>query len=358
LDLTLDDRLAAFAQTGRTFAHFAAAKTWPGPVCGLTRDEYAAFDRAIHEAGVRNPWFTEENVRHMLGALAYLLEEPALRAWAARYPTGGAACTVGIVMAGNVPLVGFHDLLCVLVAGHRARVKCATDDRVLIPAVVDLLERFAPPIRARVAIAEGRLGEVDAVIATGSTNTARYFEHYFGHLPRIVRKGRVSVAVLDGSETDAELAALGEDVFRYFGLGCRNVSKLYVPHDFDPDLIFRALLPWKAIIDHPKYANNYDYNRAVWLLDKVPFLENGFLQIKEDRALASPVAALHVERYTDRAAVNAELDANAGGIQCIVGHGHLPFGSAQWPRIDAYADGVDTMAFLGRLPHAGTRVMA
>jgi len=187
---------------------------------------------------------------------------------------------------------------------------------------------------------------VDAVIATGSDNTARYFEHYFGHLPRIVRKSRVSVAVLDGSETPEELAALGEDVFRYFGLGCRNVAKVYLPRDFDLDRLFGAFFPWKDIVHHHKYANNYTYTRAVWMLDRVPFVENGFLLLREAEALPSAVSTLHWERYDDRASLEADLAACATSIQCVVGHGHVPFGRAQYPALWDYADGVDTMRFL------------
>ena len=354
LDLSLDQRLAAFAQLGRVFDGWGRALPWPGLSCGLTQEEYTAFEAAIAKAGAHNGWFTGENVRHMLLSLARMLDAADLRQWVVRYPASPARRTVGIIMAGNVPLVGFHDLLCVLLSDHRARVKCSTDDRFLIPAVIEVLERFAPGIHDQVVITDGKLGDVDAIIATGSNNTARYFEHYFGHLPRIVRKGRVSVALLDGTESDEELAALGEDVFRYFGLGCRNVSKLYAPRDFDIDRFFKAMFPWKSIIEHHKYANNFDYNRAVWLLDQIPFLENGFLQVKEDAALASPVASLHLERYNDRSAVLADLEGKREAIQCVVGHGFVPFGSAQFPKVDDYADGVDTMAFLGTLAHSGT----
>ena len=340
---------------GRAFGHFASAQPWPGPECGLTRSEYDAFEGSIAEAGRHNGWFAGENVRHMLGSLAFLLNSKDLNAWMARYSTleqrttSNEQRTIGIIMAGNIPLVGFHDLLCVLLGGHRARIKLSSQDDVLIPAVLEILDRFAPGTKEQVIMEGGKLGAVDAVIATGSNNTARYFEHYFGHLPRIVRKGRVSVAVLDGSESDQELAALGEDVFRYFGLGCRNVSKLYAPRDFHLDRFFTAIFSWKGIIDHHKYANNYDYNRAVWLLDKVPFLENGFLQIKEDTALASPVASLHMQRYDDRSAVEMDLAGHAESIQCVIGHGFLPFGTSQRPALHDYADGVDTMRFLTAL---------
>ena len=344
--LPFEQRLGAFVQLGNVFDLFARSATWPGFSCGLSEDEYAGFERAIDRAGIVNGWFTPANVRHMLGSLAMMLEEKALRSWLQMAPAPATQRSIGIIMAGNVPMVGFHDLLCVVLSGHRARVKLSSQDNVLIPAALEVLERFAPGVKELVSADEGKLGAVDAIIATGSNNTARYFEHYFGHLPRLLRKGRISVAVLDGSESDAELVVLGEDVFRYFGLGCRNVSKLYVPRNFDLDRFFGAIYPWKDIVNHNKYGNNYDYNKAVWLLERVQLVENGFLLVREAEALASPVASIHFERYDDRAAVLVGLEARREEIQCIVGHGHVPFGRSQYPAVDDYADGMDTMTFL------------
>ncbi|MBL8001296.1 MAG: acyl-CoA reductase [Flavobacteriales bacterium] len=332
---------------------FAAGAPWPGHACDLAEAEYTAFDELVRRAHLRNGWATEENVRHALGGLSHLLDADALRSWLAAYPDLDAARTprtVGLILAGNIPLVGFHDVLCVVLSGHRARIKCSSDDPELIPAAIAMLEHFAPGIADQAVVTTGKLTGIDAVIATGSTNTARYFEHYFGHLPRIVRKGRVSVAVLDGTETPEELAALGEDIFRYFGLGCRNVSKLYVPRDFDLDRLFGAIFPWKDIVLHKKYANNYDYHRALWMLDRAPFLENGFVVLKEEQALASPVAAVYYERYDDPTAVERALAEQAQHIQCVVGHGRIPFGTAQHPGPGEYADGVDTLRFLIDLP--------
>ncbi len=344
--LPFELRLGAFIQLGNVFGLFGRSVTWPGFSCGLSEDEYAGFEQAIDRSGIVNGWFTPANVRHMLGSLSAMLEEQSLRSWLPTAPTPGTQRSVGIIMAGNIPMVGFHDLLCVVLSGHRARVKLSSQDNVLLPAALALLERSAPGINELVTVDEAKLGAVDAIIATGSNNTARYFEHYFGHLPRLLRKGRVSVAVLDGSESDSELGALGEDVFRYFGLGCRNVSKLYVPRNFDLDRFFGAIYPWKDIVNHNKYGNNYDYNKAVWLLERVDLVENGFLLVREAEALASPVASVHIERYDDRATVLSELSSRREEIQCIVGHGHVPFGRSQYPAVDDYADGMDTMTFL------------
>lgn len=355
--IPFDQRLAAFVQLGRVFDLFGWRKPWPGPSCGLSEAGYAAFERAIGEAGVRNPWFTEENVRNMLRSLSIMLGEEDLafeanheHALQDRQPRRPA--NVGIIMAGNVPMVGSHDLLCVVLSGHRAQVKLSTQDDVLIPATIDLLEHFAPGFRDHVRIIEGRLGEVDAVIATGSTNTARHFEHYFGHLPRIIRKGRIGVAIVDDDEDDEGLEFYAEDVFRYFGLGCRSVSKIFFPRHFEMERFLKATERWNQdIILHPKWASNLMYNRALWLLDDVRFLANGFILLKEDTSLASPVATIHYERYDDRTAVLADLEKQRDRVQCIVGRGPgmVPPGNAQFPKVWDYADGVDTMAFLAGL---------
>ena len=352
----LEERIGAFVQLGRLFTLFGGGLPWPGHSCGLSEIEYAAFEEAVLRAKSRNGWFTEENVRHMLRSLSGMLEAAALNAWLSGYgdlvgsrttdnqqPT---TRTVGLITAGNIPLVGFHDLLCVLLSGHRVRMKVSSDDAGLTTAVLQLLQLIAPDLAARVRIAEHKLGAVDAVIATGSNNTARYFEHYFGHLPRVIRRNRTSIAILDGSETDAELQGLGEDLFRYFGLGCRNVSKLYVPQDFDLDRVFKAIYPWEHIGNHNKWGNNYEYHKAIWLMDRVPLIENGFVLFKEDVGLHSPLGSVYYERYADRSAVDVRLAEEADRIQCVVGHGHVAFGSAQCPGPQDYADGVDTMGFL------------
>lgn len=352
-------RSEVFSQLGRALASFASKAPWPGHSIGLTEAEYAAFDAAIEAAHVRNAWFTAAEVRHALGALAAMLTPADMGEWLGAYPALGAERhmrTVGIITAGNIPFVGFHDLLCVLLCGHSARVKLSSDDAGLTPALITLLAGLDPELARHAGLVAGKLGPVDAVIATGSNNTARYFAHYFGHVPRIIRKSRNGVAVLDGTETMDELAALGQDVFRYYGLGCRNVGKVFLPMDFDLDRLFRAFFPWADIIRHHKYANNYEYNRAVWMLDRVPITENGFLLMKEDNALASPVAALYYERYADRVVVEARLTEQREQVQCIVGHGHLPFGTAQQPGPGEYADGVDTMEFLLALGYQGTKV--
>ncbi len=343
-------RKAALVQLGRILSAMGESAPWPGHGLGTTAEEYHALDALVRGAVQHNGWATEANVQHAFKAWGDALSAEAIDQWLAPYCDRLAAerpqRTVGLVLAGNVPLVGLHDVLCVWLSGHRAVVKCSSQEPHLIPALMQLLDRMAPGTADQVRSAQGPMGEVDAVIATGSDNTARYFEHYFSHLPRIVRKSRVSVAVLDGTETEAELTALGDDIFRYFGLGCRNVAKLYLPMDFDLDRVFGALLPWAHVAQHNKYGNNYDYTRAIWILDRIDFLENGFVLVKEDVALASPMATVFYERYADAADVQRTLQEHTHKIQCVVGHGHVPFGSAQSPGLHEYADGVDTLEFL------------
>lgn len=347
----LQERIAALVQLGAVCRELGAARSWPGHAIGLAEDEYDVLDATIRRAHQFNGWSTEENVRFALNAWGDVLTDQSLHAWLRNHPgSGNVDRAVGLILAGNVPLVGLHDVICVFLSGHRSSIKLSSQEPEIIPSLVTALEHFLPGTAKRLAVTTGKLAKVDAVIATGSDNTARYFEHYFGHLPRIIRKSRVSVAVLDGKETDAQLAALGEDVFRYFGLGCRNVSKVLLPRDFDLDRLFGGFFPWKDIVHHNKYGNNYDYTRALWMLDRVPFVENGFLLMKEDEALASPVAALHYQRFDKPRDAEEYLAANAKKIQCVVRReGGVPFGQAQRPGLADYADGVDTLRFLSEL---------
>lgn len=346
------DILRIWSTLAGLFAHWAKADAWPGVACGLTAAEYERVDATIRSAYTRNGWFTEANVRYALGAWAEQLTAAALQAFVQEVPGYGRPTTVrtvGLVMAGNVPFVGLHDLLVVHLSGHAARIRIASGDAGLTQAVLDTLALLDPSVAERFVVPGDKLGAVDALIATGSDNTARYFEHYFAHVPRVVRRNRTSVAVLDGNETPEELAALGEDVFRYFGLGCRNVGKLFVPQDYDLDRVFGALLPWQDVVQHGKYANNYDFHKALWLLDGVSLLENGFLLVKEDTSPHSPVGSLYVERYSDRPAVEGRLQEQAAMIQCVVGHGAVAFGAAQRPSLTDFADAVDTRVFLAAL---------
>jgi len=299
-----------------------------------------------------NPWFTEQNVRSAVTGIIAFLKPDVLSHWASRYPVPHHAWRVGIVMAGNIPMVGFHDLLAVIVSGHSAYIKLSSKDQFLIRYVTSKLIEFDPALQEHIVFVE-QLKNFDAVIATGSDNSSRYFEYYFGKYPSIIRKNRTSVAVLSGDETTDDLKRLAEDVFLYFGLGCRNVSKLFVPRGYALAKVLDAWEGFHDIIHHHKYCNNYDYQKSILLVNSMPFLDNGFVMLQESERLVSPISVIFYEFYDDAAQLNQRLTALEDKIQCIVGHAQHParvqFGYAQHPAIDDYADRVDTMKFLCEL---------
>ncbi|MBN1107556.1 MAG: aldehyde dehydrogenase [Bacteroidales bacterium] len=296
-----------------------------------------------------NPWFTPGNVIMALTAIAGELTTVNLEKWTKPYPDlreTKIPARIAVIMAGNIPLVGFHDFLSVLISGNIAVVKKSSKDPDLIMLIRDLLVEADPGISRLINITEGVLPDFDAVIATGSDNTSRYFEQYFGKYPHIIRKNRNSIAILDGTETKEDLEALGSDVFSYFGLGCRSVSKMYVPADFDLPTLAAAWNKYADIINHSKYASNYDYYKAVYLVNRDRFTDTGFVLLKEDRSLASPVAVLHYELYRPGETPLKDIQLLKDKIQCIAGRDHIPFGSSQSPALWDYADGVDTLDFL------------
>lgn len=313
---------------------------------------------SIKRTALHNGWLTEDNQRQAIEAIAgKMLTQEALDHWLANYriPEANTPHTVGLVMAGNLPLVGFHDLLCVFASGHRAQIKLSDKDPYLLPALLRALRLIDARTERYFQVAE-RLSDFDVVIATGSNNSARYFGEYFARYPHIIRRNRNAVAVLTGNETPEELAALGHDVFDYFGLGCRNVAKLYVPENYDFEPLLEALHEFRAIVRNNKYKNNFDYNYALYMLNSVVYKGNGCVLLTENTSLQSPIAGLHYEFYDDRQALAEALRQRSEEIQLIVSHlafpdlPVFPFGAAQQPGLADYADGVDTMEFLLNLP--------
>ncbi len=305
-------------------------------------EEWAAVRQ---QAVVQNGWFTPEAIDLAVGNIAReYLEEDKLRDWLSHYSLPATPRKVGIVMAGNIPLVGFHDFLCGFLSGHRLLLKLSSKDTVLMAHLIKKLSEWEPAVLEQVHTAEMLKG-CEAYIATGSNNSARYFEQYFGKYPSIIRRNRTSVAVLDGSESEADFAALGRDIFSYFGLGCRNVTQVCVPEGYDFIPLLRTLESWKPLNDHNKYRNNYDYHLAIYLLNRVPYFDNGVLLMVENALPFSAVSVLHYRYYKDETALLKEL-RNSADIQAIIGKGGLPFGTAQQPSLGDFADGVDTMAFL------------
>ncbi len=346
----LAQRIQAFVKLGDFFRDYLRSKTGNSPT-GALNELYGEFDVVIEQAGRKNGWFTKENVHFAIASWGNLLTETSLQDWMAAYSVEiDTPKKIAIIMAGNIPLVGFHDFLSVLITGHAAVIKPASNDTVLLPFIINILEIIEPDFKNKIEINKGQLKEFDGVIATGSNNTARYFEYYFGNKPNIIRKSRNSVAVLTGNESEAQLQALGEDIFRYFGLGCRSVSKLYVPKNYDFSSFFEAIESYQPIIDHHKYNNNYDYNKAVYLMSEFPFLDNGFFMVKEDENYASPIGTAFFEYYTSKTDLERKLRNEEDKLQCIVAENftanEVHFGETQNPQLSDYADGIDTVEFL------------
>lgn len=310
------------------------------------------------QAYYRNNWFTPDNSLNALLAIAdEFLAADKLVAWLDHYPAvtarkaGDKPAAVGVVMAGNIPAVGFHDLLCVLLSGHRLLAKLSSQDFVLIHYLIQKLKEINPAFDNWIEEAD-RLNAADAYIATGSTNTARYFDYYFAKKPHIIRKNRTSVGVLMGEENEDDWLTLGHDISDYYGLGCRNVSTLLVPESYDFTPLLRTLEPNAPVyLSNHKYQNNYDYNKSIYLINAVPHLDNGYLLLTEHDGLVSPISVLYYQTYQTQADVRAWLAAQADRIQVVASAqgwfaGSVPFGKTQQPGLMDYADGVDTMAFL------------
>ncbi len=311
------------------------------------------FQSVVGNAHHYNGWFTVENILHSFQQWADTLTEENLKNWLSDYQIEkNERKAVALIMAGNIPLVGFHDLLSVLITGNKALVKLSSNDKLLLPLLTDYLLHIESSLSDKINFTEDRLENFDAVIATGSNNTARYFEYYFGKKPNIIRKNRNSVAILTGKETTPQLESLGEDIFRYYGLGCRSVSKLFVPKDYNFESFFPAIYGYKDIINLAKYANNYDYNKAVYLMSEFKILDNGFLMLKEDSSYSSPIASVFYERYDSLSSLKQRLREDQEQIQCVVSSGisesEVPFGETQKPKLYDYADGIDTVEFLLR----------
>lgn len=309
--------------------------------------------QAIAYAERKNPWFTQKNLIYALAYWAKQLNQENLNQWLTNYQIveNMAPKKVGIIMAGNIPMVGFHDLLCVYLSNHIFHGKLSSDDQVLIPHLIEILSAIDPTTIQQIFFSEQFLKNMDAYIGTGSNNSARYFEYYFRDRPNIIRSNRNGVAVLTGEEAPQDFEKLGEDIFRYFGLGCRNVSKLFVPESYNFNAFFEGIYPFFEMVNHNKYGNNYEYNRTVYLMGNEKLLDNNFLILKQDKGLSSPIAVLFYETYKDIESLNVYLTENESLLQCVVSNNShilnaIPFGTSQHPALHEYADGVDTMNFL------------
>ncbi|WP_313807947.1 acyl-CoA reductase [Flavobacterium sp.] len=342
--------IGAFTDLGQFLSQFSEKENIKNPEVKFNDAFYEDFIALIALSQSHNGWFTPEQVYFSIQSWAEALTEKNLNEWLSKYDFSKVQPkTVGLILAGNIPLVGFHDFLSVLVSGHKVMVKMSSNDQKLLPFLAKYLIAVQPELETKINFVEGKLESFDAVIATGSNNTARYFEYYFKDKPSIIRKNRNSVAVLNGKETKEDLTRLGEDIFRYFGLGCRNVSKIFVPKGYDFKAFFEAIFLYGDIIHYEKYANNYDYNKAVFLMSLFPLLDNEFLTLKEDSSYASPISSVFYEFYDDIESVKTRLKNDSEMIQCIVSdnliENSIPFGQTQKPKLWDYADNVDTVKF-------------
>lgn len=337
---SVKQHITAFAELGDYLSQIDSENTLYSPLMEI-----------VHQSKHRNGWFTEENCLSALKNWGKALNENTLNQWVSPYEFAeNGNKNIGLILAGNIPLVGFHDVLSVLLCGHNATIKLSSTDPYLIPFLYKQLISIDSIFEGRLQFTENRLENFDAVIATGSNNTARYFDYYFAKVPNIIRKNRNGVAVLDGNEKKEQLQGLANDIVQYYGLGCRSIAKVYLPRDYDINLIFGALYPYANLMDSAKYANNYDYNKAVFLMSEFDLLDNGFMLLRESDSFGSPVACLHYSYYDDLTSLQKILKDQADDIQCISSaleiENAIPLGEAQSPSLWNYADGVDPINFL------------
>mgnify|MGYP003682079361 CR=1 FL=1 len=336
----LKDRIKVLEKLGSFFSHISEEDS-----------EYDRFFNVIDRAQIQNGWFQKKDCLAAIQSWGAALQPENIAQWERKYQLmeNNAPKTIAVIMAGNIPLVGLHDLISIWISGNRALVKCAAKAHILISFIVgidSLLESLT-------SFTDGQLQGFDAVIATGSNNAARYFDYYFSKYPHIIRKNKNGIAVLNGAETIDDMENLGKDMLQYYGLGCRNVSKLYLPKDFDLNMVFGGLFPFANVIEMNKYANNYDYNKAVYLMSEFNFVENSFFMLREEQAISSPIATGHYEYYDALGPLKNHLQEQQENIQCIVSsadiEGAIAFGESQNPQLWDYADGVDTLEFLKSL---------
>jgi hypothetical protein len=338
--MNLQDRIESFSELGKVLRNSLAG----------TDSRYSLkLADLIATQHVKNEWFTPENTRLALESIANELTYDNLVEWCSRYPALAfetSPVNIGVVMAGNIPLVGFHDFLSVLITGNNIIAKTSSKDPDLLIFIAGIITDINKEFKNKILLTNNELANFDAVIATGSDNSSRYFSYYFSKYPNIIRKNRNSIAILDGTESNSEIEDLGIDIFSYFGLGCRNVSKIYLPEGYDPMTLASEWNKFSGIVNHRKYANNLDFNKAVFIVNREKFVDAGFMLMKEDKGLSSPVSVLYFEYYSSTDVVEHQTALLNEKIQCIVSREGIPFGKAQSPHLWDYADEIDTIDFI------------
>lgn len=305
---------------------------------------------AINEAENHNPWFTKKNIHNVLKYWANKLNDKSLIEWTNKYNFHKTDSSVAIIMAGNFPLAGFHDFICVLLSGNKLIVKPSSDDKILICFFIDFLKDSFSELKDYIFISEGKLSDFEMVIATGSNNTFNYFEYYFRDKKSILRKNRNSIAILDGKETKVQLTSLARDIFQYFGLGCRNVSKIFIPVGYDLMKLKNYFKEFEDIIYHNKYSNNYNYHKTIKIMNNEKFIDNGYFMLVESDEFSPPISVVNYQYYSDIKEVQEIIEENQDRLQCVVSHCNIKkiveFGETQNPKLYDYADNIDTFNFL------------
>jgi hypothetical protein len=346
--MNINDRIAAFDELGTQI------------LSSNQNGVITKFWETLNSANIHNPWFTPDNCNNAIRSIAeQWLSNSKLTSWINRYPEINSEGnfrpkSIGVVMAGNIPFVGFHDMLSVLITGNKLIGKISSKDGGLMQALADLLNAIEPSFGGYIKLTDGKIENFDAIIATGGDNSSRYFEYYFGKYPHIIRKNRHSIGILTGNETKEDLDGLASDIFDYFGLGCRNVSKLLVPIDYKFNELIKSLEKHKDLINHNKYANNYEYHRALYLMNSIEHFDLGFALLKADENLGSPVGVIYYQQYENINKALNYIENNSSTIQCVVTSNDLfshniGFGNTQNPQLKDYADGIDTIDFLSSL---------
>ena len=350
--MDLEKRIKAFSSLGDLMHNYISNKSYPAQ--SWEANFIKILDETTKNAINTNSWFIEESVKYAIQAIAINLNENKIRQWVYQYPLSSfipdKINTIGVVMAGNIPLVGFFDLFYVLMSGNKLNAKLSSQDKYLLPILASALIHIESSFDKLINFTETQLKDINAIIATGSDNTSRYFEYYFSKYPNIIRKNRNSIAILTGEEPLDELKLLSDDIFMYYGFGCRNVSKIFIPENYDLKKLFIAIEDRKEIANHHKYFNNYEYNKAIYLINNTPHLDNGFFLLKEDVSSHSPVATLYYEYYHDKQTLKLKLNEGKDKIQCIISNyfkieNAIKMGKSQFPELNDYADGIDVIKF-------------
>lgn len=353
--MEIKERISVFESLGKNLKEYISLQNEDYISESVEGVIYSNLDKAVKQAEIENPWFTRENIlialKNISASLERLKIEHFMQPYADRLADQKTPQTIGVVMAGNIPAVGFHDFLCILLAGHRFLGKLSSEDFRLLPAMAELLIRISPEFDKLISFTDNRLHDFDSIIATGSNNSHRYFEYYFEKYPHILRKNRNGVAILTGRETSEELSGLADDIFMFFGKGCRSIAKLYLPEGYDFQQLQEPFTRYNHLFNHHKYRNNYDYYKTIYIIDKIPFIDFGNLLLVESMETTSPVSVLNYEYYKDLVNVKNILPGMKEQIQCVVCHDEtvspsIKPGQAQCPELWDYADGIDTMEFL------------